>query len=67
MVRKVEGNNFNQLNAELDGLIVDLQSSSIDVDKMLEKYKRGMQIIQELNNSLKKTKLEIEKIKIKFS
>ncbi len=64
MISKKDSKNFNQLMAELDGIIVDLQSSSVDVDKMIIKYQRATELIRELKRYISDTKIKIKKIKI---
>jgi exodeoxyribonuclease VII small subunit len=64
MISKKNTKNFNQLMAELDGIIVDLQSSAIDVDKMMIKYKRATQLIKELKKYISEAKINVNKIKL---
>jgi exodeoxyribonuclease VII small subunit len=59
MVKKI---GYDQLNLELEDVIAKLQDPDIGVDNALLLYKRGREIIDELQKHLKAVKNTIEKI-----
>ncbi len=54
---------YRELQAELDKVLGDLQSSELDIDKALGLYKQGQKRIVELEKYLKTAKNEIEQLK----
>ncbi len=54
---------YRELQAELDKVLGDLQSSELDIDKALSLYKQGQKLIVELEKYLKTAKNEIEQLK----
>lgn len=54
---------YRELQAELDSVLSELQSSELDVDKAVELYKNGQKLITELETYLKTAKNEIEHLK----
>ncbi len=57
---------FQKLNAELEQILEELQSESMDIDKAINLYERGMYIVEQLQNYLKEAKNKVTKIKHKF-
>ncbi len=57
---------YQELRAELDEIVANLQSDVLDIDDATKQYEAGMQIVQELESYLKKSELKIEKVKAKF-
>ena len=55
--------NYQKLNNELGEILVELQSVDVDIDQAIEKYQRGMTIISELEEYLKKSENLITKLK----
>ena len=53
---------YKDLNRELEEILNDLQSNDQDLDKTLLRYKRGVEIINQLNKYLKDAELQIKKI-----
>lgn len=54
---------YNELQAELAGVLAQLQSSELDIDKALELYKKGEGLIKQLEDYLKNVKNEIVHLK----
>lgn len=54
---------YRELQAELDKVLDELQSSELDIDKALDLYKQGQKLIAELEKYLKTAKNEIEQLK----
>jgi len=44
---------YQELKAELDAIMVELQRDDLDVDEALESYKRGLELVKQLQNYLK--------------
>ena len=58
--------NYQQLREELDEVMAELQREDLDVDKALEYYKRGLELIQKLEKHLDGAENKIQDIKTKF-
>ena len=54
--KKVE---YRVLLAELNQLLVDMQSDELDVDEVVKKYERGQALIRQLNAYLDTTENEV--------
>jgi exodeoxyribonuclease VII small subunit len=59
--------NYQELKDELDEIMILLQQEDLDVDKALEHYQRGLQLVQQLESYLKDAENKITEIKAKFS
>jgi len=57
--------NYKDLKAELDSILISLQSDTIDVDESLIRYERGRQIINLLTDYLKNAENSVTKINAK--
>ncbi len=53
---------YKDLNQELEEILNDLQANDQDLDKTLLRYKRGVEIINQLTKYLKDAELQIKKI-----
>jgi exodeoxyribonuclease VII small subunit len=58
---------YKSLNAELDEVLLKLQSEDLDVDAALALYERGIEITKELEQFLKEAENKVSKIKADFS
>ncbi len=56
----MEKKSFESLMKELEGIVNDLESGDIELDKSLSLYKKGVDIIDELNKKLDEAKKQIE-------
>ena len=54
---------YKDLQGDLDGVLVQLQSAELDIDKALELYKQGQKLIAALEDHLQHAKNEIEQLK----
>lgn len=54
---------YRELQAELDKVLVELQSADLDIDKALDLYKTGQKLLADLEKYLKTAKNEIEHLK----
>lgn len=57
------GSSFNELNDELEAIIIELQSGDKDIDEVLKKYERGIELIGKLEKHLSEADNKIRKIK----
>jgi len=57
---------YQQLSAELDDIMVQLQAEDIDIEAAVEAYERGMKIVTELEKQLKTAENKVKKIKLQF-
>ena len=55
--------NYRELQAELDGILNDLQASEIDIDKAMLLYEKGLKIVGQLDKQLKTAQNKIIKLK----
>lgn len=55
--------NFVDLQEELDDLILWFESDDVDIDQAVDKFKRGQELIREIELRLKNAELEVIKIK----
>lgn len=51
---------YRELQAELDDVLSQLQSSELDIDNALQLYKQGKKLVQQLEDYLKTAKNEIQ-------
>lgn len=54
---------YQQLQAELDEVLILLQSGELDIDKALTLHKQGEKLVEELEAYLANAKNEIEHLK----
>lgn len=54
--------NYQGLNDELEVILSQLQSGSLDIDEALDAYERGQVIVKELQDFLKKAENKIKKL-----
>jgi exodeoxyribonuclease VII small subunit len=59
--------NYEELKAELDEIMLALQQEDLDVDKAIEHYRRGLELIQSLEAYLKTAENKITELKAKFA
>jgi exodeoxyribonuclease VII small subunit len=58
--------NYEQLRAELDSIVAELQRDDLDVDKALEYYRRGLELVKQLEKYLKTAENKVRDIKSNF-
>lgn len=51
---------------ELDKITTDLEGENLEVEQMIPKYKRGLELIQFIKKRLNEVKIEIKKIKEEY-
>ena len=57
---------YAELKLELDRVLDALQQDDISVDDALKNYERGMELVKELETTLKDAENKITKLKAKF-
>jgi exodeoxyribonuclease VII small subunit len=57
---------YEDLQTELDRVMLALQQEDLDVDKALEYYKRGLELVKELEVYLKTAENSVKELKAKF-
>jgi exodeoxyribonuclease VII small subunit len=63
----VKKSDYKSLNAELDEVLIKLQSEDLDVDTAVALYERGIEITKALERYLKEAENKVSKIKADFS
>ncbi len=54
---------YSQLREELDKILIELETNIDDIDKAIEQYKKGVQLIDEIEKYLDATKAKINILK----
>ena len=57
---------YEVLQTELDAVMLALQQEDLDVDKALEHYRRGLELVKELEDYLKTAENSVKELKAKF-
>lgn len=57
---------YQELKAELDIILSELQTDAIDIDQALIKYQRGLKLLKELESQLKQAENTITELQAKF-
>ena len=57
---------YRDLKDELDSVVLSLQREDIDIDEAVVLFKRGQELIKELEAYLKTSEITINEIKAKF-
>jgi exodeoxyribonuclease VII small subunit len=56
---------YQSLKTELDGIMAELQRDDLDVDIALQHYKRGLALVQQLEQYLKTAENQVIELKAK--
>lgn len=56
---------YQSLKAELDKLMDELQREDLDVDAALQAYKRGLELVRQLETHLKNSENQVIELKAK--
>ena len=57
---------YQELKAELDTILAQLQTDDFDIDEALKLYERGIEITKQLETQLKAAENKIAKVKASF-
>jgi len=60
--KRASANEYRALSAELDELLLKLQSGELEIDEAIKCYERGSQIIEQLQAYLKTAENKITKV-----
>ncbi|HYF96700.1 MAG TPA: exodeoxyribonuclease VII small subunit [Patescibacteria group bacterium] len=60
-----KGKTYAELKEELEAILMQLESNTDDIDKAIEQYKKGQEILAEIEKYLEKTKAKIDTLKPK--
>jgi len=63
MTDKNKQANYHALNAELETILADLQAGDLEIDEAVEKYQRGMEIVEQIQTYLKEAENKVKKVK----
>ena len=58
--------NYEELKNELDSLMLELQREDIGVDQALEHYRRGLELVKQIEVYLKTAENKITELKANF-
>lgn len=58
---------YGELKFELDNVLNSLQTEDIDVDEALKLHKRGLELVDSLQEHIKNAENTVKEIKAKFS
>lgn len=58
-----KADSYIKLREELDAVLVELESNTDDIDKAIERYKKGVEIIAKIEKYLDKAKAKIDILK----
>lgn len=58
--------NYKALRTELETIMAKLDDDQLDVDEVTNLYQRGMEIVKELEDYLKKAENKVQKVKADF-
>lgn len=58
--------NYEQLRAELDTVLAELQRDDLDVDKALKYYRRGLELVRQLEKYLNNAENKVRELKAAF-
>ena len=64
MVKKEKNTTFEENLKQLEGIIEQLESGEIDLEKSVELYEKGMILKNQCESKLKNIETQIKKIKI---
>lgn len=53
---------YHEIVRELDLILEDFESGQVDVDELADKYERAVELVNELNERIKKAKLKVEQL-----
>lgn len=63
---KAMGTDYGKLRSELDAILDELQSGDLDIDRALERYGRGLELIGQLEKYLADAQNTVRELKARF-
>jgi exodeoxyribonuclease VII small subunit len=64
MTKAIDQPSYRDLKADLDDVLMRLQSSELDIDEALELFQRGQELVKQLEKYLSQTENTIKKLKV---
>jgi exodeoxyribonuclease VII small subunit len=64
MTKTIDQPSYRDLKADLDDVLMRLQSSELDIDEALELFQRGQELVKQLEKYLSQTENTIKKLKV---
>lgn len=64
---KDENISYQDMNAELESILLELQESELDIEVAVKKYERGLELIAVLEDYLKTAENRVTKLKARFA
>ncbi len=58
-----KANSYRKLREDLDKVLLELEANTDDIDKAIEQYKKGVEIIAQIEKYLDKAKAKIDILK----
>ncbi|HET9173727.1 MAG TPA: exodeoxyribonuclease VII small subunit [Candidatus Saccharimonadales bacterium] len=58
---------YQTLSAELEDILLELQQENLDIDRALECYERGLELVKQLESHLTTAENRIKKLTAKYS
>lgn len=58
---------YQVLKNELDELMANLQQEDLDVDEAVKLYKRGLELVKQIEDHLKSAENNVKEVKAKFN
>ena len=66
MVTKKQAVDYQTASSELETILVELQSGDIDIERAVQQYERGLELVAALEDYLKIAENHVTKLKAKF-
>lgn len=57
---------YQELAAELDDILLELQQENLDVDQAVKQYERGLELVRQLETYLKTAENKVKELKATF-
>lgn len=67
MATKPQTINYQAASAELEAILLELQSGELDIEVAVKQYERGLELIAALETYLKTAENRVTKLKAQFS
>lgn len=58
---------YNELKQQLDHVMEELEREDLDVDKAVEYYQKGLELVQAIEKYLKSAENKVTELKAKFN
>lgn len=58
---------YQEMKRELDSIMLELQQEELDVDQALEQYRRGLELVKQIEKYLKTAQSKVTELKAGFN